>query len=61
MGTKPTYSPVLSGNSMSVTGNAYPNGNPDIPYNLPGVRNTDSAVPLHRTTPVTHVYSCEGP
>jgi len=56
-----TYSPVLSGNSMSVTGNAYPNGNPDIPYNRPGVRNTDSAIPLHRSAPVTHNYSCDGP
>ena len=56
-----TYNPVLSGNTMSVTGSAYPNGNPDLPYNLPGVRNTDSAVPLHRSTPVVHDYRCDGP
>ena len=61
MPEKAIYSPVLSGNSMSVTGSAYPNGNPDVPYNLPGARNTDSAVPLHRNTPVTHNYKCDGP
>jgi glyoxylase-like metal-dependent hydrolase (beta-lactamase superfamily II) len=56
-----TYNPVLSGNTMSVTGSAYPNGNPDLPYNLPGVRNTDSAIPLHRSKPVIHDYRCAGP
>ena len=61
MPEKATYSPVLSGNSMSVTGSAYPNGNPDVPYNLPGARNTDSAVPLHRNMPVVHDYKCDGP
>ena len=61
MPTNVTYNPVLSGNTMSVTGSAYPNGNPDLPYNLPGVRNTDSAVPLHRSTPVVHDYRCDGP
>jgi glyoxylase-like metal-dependent hydrolase (beta-lactamase superfamily II) len=61
MATKPTYSPALSGNSMSATGSAYPNGNPALPYNPPGVRNTDSAVPLRRNTPIIHDYKCDGP
>ncbi|WP_417620594.1 MBL fold metallo-hydrolase [Parasphingorhabdus sp.] len=45
-----TINPTFSGN-----------GNPDLGYNPPGVRNTDSAVPLHRKEPVTHDYNCEGP
>lgn len=40
---------------------AYPNGNPDRGYNPPGVRNTDSALPLHRNAPVHHDYACVGP
>jgi glyoxylase-like metal-dependent hydrolase (beta-lactamase superfamily II) len=40
---------------------AYPNGNPELGYNPPGVRNTDSALPLHRSTAVVHDYACEGP
>lgn len=61
MEPKPTYNPALSGNPQSATGRAYPNGNPDLGYNRPGVRNTDSAVPLHRKGPVVHDYSSEGP
>ncbi|NIJ06661.1 glyoxylase-like metal-dependent hydrolase (beta-lactamase superfamily II) [Sphingomonas vulcanisoli] len=60
MDQKPTYNPTLSGIPNSPSG-AYPNGNPDVPYNLPGARNTDSAVPLHRSKPVDHVYVCDGP
>ncbi|BBC73943.1 hydrolase glyoxylase [Altererythrobacter sp. B11] len=56
-----TYNPALSGNPQSATGRSYPNGNPDLGYNPPGVRNTDSAVPLHRKGPVVHDYACEGP
>lgn len=55
------YNPALSGNSQSATGRAYPNGNPELGYNPPGVRNTDSAVPLHRKEPVVHDYACDGP
>lgn len=62
MTTQPsTYSTARSGNVMSATGSAYPNGNPDLPYNPPGARNTDSAVPLHTTAPVTHDYRSDGP
>ncbi|ODU71217.1 MAG: hydrolase glyoxylase [Novosphingobium sp. SCN 66-18] len=56
-----TYNPALSGNPQSATGRVYPNGNPDLGYNLPGARNTDSAVPLHRGKPVVHDYACDGP
>jgi glyoxylase-like metal-dependent hydrolase (beta-lactamase superfamily II) len=58
---KSTYDPALAGNPASATGRAYPNGNPDLPYNPPGVRNTDSVVPLHRKGPVIHDYACDGP
>lgn len=44
-----------------VTGVVYPNGNPDLSFNPPGVRNTDSALPLHRNIPVMHDYGCDGP
>lgn len=57
----PTYNPSLSGNPQSATARAYPNGNPDLGYNRPGARNTDSAVPLHRKGPVVHDYASEGP
>ena len=57
----PSYNPALSGNSQSATGLSYPNGNPAAGYNPPGVRNTDSAVPLHRSKAVDHVYECDGP
>lgn len=53
--------PVSSASPQSVTGRAYPNGNPDLGYNPPGVRNTDSAVPLRRDRPVVHDYACDGP
>jgi hypothetical protein len=54
-----TYNPVLSGRSRRR----------DAPTraatlrsdNLPGVRNTDSAVPLHRKAPVIHDCASEGP
>lgn len=61
MPQNPAYNPALSGNPQSATARAYPNGNPGLGYNPPGVRNTDSAVPLHRTRPVVHDYACEGP
>lgn len=56
-----TYNPALSGNPQSATARAYPNGNPDLGYNPPGARNTDSAVPLRRTAPVRHEYASDGP
>jgi glyoxylase-like metal-dependent hydrolase (beta-lactamase superfamily II) len=56
-----TYNPTLSGNPQSATGRAYPNGNPALGYNPPGVRNTDSAVPLHPKQRVIHDYACDGP
>ncbi|WP_174275270.1 MBL fold metallo-hydrolase [Sphingomonas bacterium] len=40
---------------------AYPNGNPAAGFNPPGVRNTDSAIPLRRKKPVIHDYACDGP
>ncbi|MBO9576604.1 MAG: MBL fold metallo-hydrolase [Sphingobium sp.] len=62
MDQKPSYNAALSGNPQSATGAAYPNGNPDLPYNRPGARNTDSAVPLRRGgPPVVHNYSGDGP
>lgn len=61
MAQNSTYNPVLSGNPQSATSRAYPNGNPALGYNPPGVRNTDSAVPLHRKSPVIHDYVCDGP
>lgn len=61
MPQRSTYNPALSGNPQSATGRAYPNGNPDLGYNPAGVRNTDSALPLHRNAAVVHNYACEGP
>jgi glyoxylase-like metal-dependent hydrolase (beta-lactamase superfamily II) len=61
MAQNSAYNPALSGNPQSATGRAYPNGNPDLGYNPPGVRNTDSAVPLHRDKPVVHDYVSGGP
>jgi glyoxylase-like metal-dependent hydrolase (beta-lactamase superfamily II) len=55
-----TYNPVLSGIPQSPGGRAYPNGNPDLPLNPPGARNTDSCVPPHHGE-VTHNYQCAGP
>ncbi|MEN7538433.1 MBL fold metallo-hydrolase [Aurantiacibacter flavus] len=59
--SEPTYNPALSGNPQSATLRSYPNGNPDASYNPPGVRNTDSALPLHPAEPVMHNYDAEGP
>src|ERR1700694_4376012 len=56
-----SYNASLSGNQQSATSQQYPNGNPDAPYNLPGAKNTDSCVALHRTEEVKHNYACEGP
>ncbi|WEK46563.1 MAG: MBL fold metallo-hydrolase [Candidatus Andeanibacterium colombiense] len=61
MPSSPPYNPVLSGNPQSATGRAYPNGNPEAGYNPVGVRNTDSAVPLHPKGPVVHNYASDGP
>jgi glyoxylase-like metal-dependent hydrolase (beta-lactamase superfamily II) len=55
------YNPALSGNPQSATSQQYPNGNPDVQYNPPGAKNTDSAVPLHRTEEVVHNYNCKEP
>lgn len=48
-------------NQPSATSRAYPNGNPELGYNPPGARHTDSAVPLRRTAPVVHDYAADGP
>lgn len=37
------------------------NGDPEQPYNPPGVKNTDSCLPLRKTAPVVHDYACDGP
>lgn len=55
------YNPALSGNPASATSRAYPNGNPADSLNPPNARTTDSAVPLHRTGPVTHDFHPQGP
>jgi glyoxylase-like metal-dependent hydrolase (beta-lactamase superfamily II) len=54
----PTATP--SGSSQSAAARTYPNGNVDMGYNPPGVRNTDSALPLHPREAVVHDYACEG-
>jgi glyoxylase-like metal-dependent hydrolase (beta-lactamase superfamily II) len=56
-----TYNPALAGNAQSATSQQYPNGNPDVTYNPPGAKNTDSSVPLHRTDEVIHNYNCKEP
>ncbi|MCW1427791.1 MBL fold metallo-hydrolase [Novosphingobium sp. JCM 18896] len=61
MPSSPPYNAARSGNVLSGTGGAYPNGNPALPFNLPGSRHTDSAIPLHRNKPVQHDYRSEGP
>jgi glyoxylase-like metal-dependent hydrolase (beta-lactamase superfamily II) len=61
MPQSPTPSSALSGNSLSATSRAYPNGNPDLGYNPPGARNTDSAVPPRSAQPVIHDYQSDGP
>ncbi|MFC0203950.1 MBL fold metallo-hydrolase [Novosphingobium soli] len=53
--------PAPSASPQPAAGRTYPNGNPALGYNPPGVRNTDSAVPLHPRAPVVHDYACEGP
>ena len=45
-----TINPTFSGN-----------GNPDLGYNPPGARNTNSAVPPRRSEPVMHDYGGDGP
>ena len=59
MQQKQTYNPALSGNPISPL--AYPNGNPDLPYNRPGAKNTDSCVPARHGEEVAHNYACDGP
>ncbi|WP_242124859.1 MBL fold metallo-hydrolase [Sphingobium sp. Sx8-8] len=61
MAQNPGRNTGFSGSSQAATGRAYPNGNPALGYNPPGVRNTDSAMPLHRGKPVVHDYACDGP
>lgn len=58
MGATP---PTLVPPGVASPAKGYPNGNPDLGYNPPGVRHTDSAVPLHPRQPVTHDYSATGP
>jgi glyoxylase-like metal-dependent hydrolase (beta-lactamase superfamily II) len=59
--TQASYNPALSGNTQSATSQQYPNGNPGAPYNPPGVRNTDSCVPLDLPGEIVHNYHCDGP
>lgn len=54
-------SPTSAASPPSASTRTYPNGNPELQYNPPGVRNTDSAIPLHPMEPVIHRYDCEGP
>ncbi|MBB5684713.1 MBL fold metallo-hydrolase [Sphingobium boeckii] len=56
-----TPTPARPGIAPSPKGRTFPNGNPELGYNPSGVRNTDSAIPLHRSKPVIHDYACEGP
>ncbi|MEG3086454.1 MBL fold metallo-hydrolase [Sphingomonas sp. PB4P5] len=56
-----TDTPAPAGSAKPVVARTYPNGNPDLGYNPPGVRNTDSAIPLHRSKSVVHDYACDGP
>ncbi|MGB3796317.1 MAG: MBL fold metallo-hydrolase [Alteraurantiacibacter sp.] len=39
----------------------YPNGNAELAYNRPAVRNTDPVRPLDQIEPVVHDYHCDGP
>jgi glyoxylase-like metal-dependent hydrolase (beta-lactamase superfamily II) len=57
----PSPSPTPSGSALSASVRTYPNGNVEGGYNPPGVRNTDSAVPLPPKDPVRHNYDGEGP
>lgn len=54
-------SPTSAASPPSVSTRTYPNGNPELQYNPPGVRNTDSALPLHPKGAVIHRYDCDGP
>lgn len=54
-------SPTSAASPPSASTRTYPNGNPELQYNPPGVRNTDSAIPLHPKGGVIHRYDCEGP
>src|SRR3546814_18119539 len=44
MSQSPTYNPAPSGNPQSATARAYPNGNPGLGYNPPGVRSDERRV-----------------
>lgn len=55
----PASAATPSGASQSAAARAYPNGNVGLGYNPPGVRNTDSALPLHPSDAVVHDYSGE--
>lgn len=57
----PSPSPAPSGSALSASVRTYPNGNVEAGYNPPGVRNTDSAVPLHPKDAVVHNYAADGP
>jgi glyoxylase-like metal-dependent hydrolase (beta-lactamase superfamily II) len=52
---------VLAGNSMSATGSTFPNGNPALGYNPPGVRHTDPVRPLRARGAVKHDYATDAP
>ncbi|QQN73740.1 MBL fold metallo-hydrolase [Croceicoccus sp. YJ47] len=56
-----TAKPITTTIVESTATRAYPNGNPDLPYNRAAVRNTDSAVPRPPRAPVMHDYACDGP
>jgi glyoxylase-like metal-dependent hydrolase (beta-lactamase superfamily II) len=56
-----TNTPAVTGTPQPPPVRVYPNGNPALGYNPPGVRNTDSALPLHRNVPARHDYACVGP
>lgn len=55
-----TSTPSPSGSSQSAAARPFPNGNVALGYNPPGVRNTDSALPLHPKNAVVHNYACDG-
>lgn len=61
MAQSATEKPALSGTAPAAAIRNYPNGNPDLQYNPVGVRNTDSALPLHPGKAVVHDYACDGP
>ena len=61
MPQRSTSNSALSAAPQRATPRATPNGNLDLGYNPPGVRHTDSAVPLRRAGPVAHDYAGEGP